>query len=155
MPDGIPAQPALDTQQLLKLMSMRSEVLEMRLAAEPESRRPAIEDLPAAAPSVLDELVQARVRTEEQALAAEEPSGLAAPLFAEPVPEEEEPASVERLSTLEPEDWTAEEEETSILAAEEPAVDLLELNAAEAGQPVEIEPRGPALLRRLCRRGGR
>ncbi|HEY8691743.1 MAG TPA: hypothetical protein VIR57_03285 [Chloroflexota bacterium] len=140
MPDGIPAQPAPDTQQLLKLMSRRSEVLEMRLAAEPESRRPAIEELPPAAPSVLDELVQARVRTEEQALAAEEPSGLAAPLFADPVLEEEEPASVERLSTLEPEDWTAEEEETSILAAEEPAVDLLELNAAEAGQPVEIEP---------------
>ncbi|HEY8691679.1 MAG TPA: hypothetical protein VIR57_02960 [Chloroflexota bacterium] len=37
-PDGIPAQPAPDTQQLLKLMSIRSEVLERRLAAVQAAR---------------------------------------------------------------------------------------------------------------------
>lgn len=145
MPDGTPGRPASDTQQLLKLMSMRSEIVELRLAVAPESNRPAIEELPPAAASVLDQLVQARVRSEEQALAMDfgedAPTGLAAPLFAEPVPKEEASAPAQRMSTLEPEEWVAEEEELFILAAEdEPAVDLLELNAAEAGQPVEIQP---------------
>jgi len=139
VPDGTPARPATDTLQLLKLMSMRSEVIELRLAAAPESINLAIEELPPAAPSVLDQLVQARIRSEEAARAEDVPTGLAAPLFAQPIQARATPGPVERISTLEPEDWTAEEE-IAILEAAEPALDLLELNAAEAGQPVETGP---------------
>jgi hypothetical protein len=155
LPDGIPPRPASDTQQLLKLMSMRSEIVEMGLAAEPQSSRPAIEELPPAAPSVLDQLVQARVNTEEQALAENLPTGLAAPLFADLVSEvEQAPAPTQRISTLEPEEWALNDEpplldaEADDMSMDEQDVDLLELNAAEAGQPVEIEPLDPPAVER-------
>jgi hypothetical protein len=123
LPDGTSPRPASDTQQLLKLMSMRSEIVEMRLTAVPDSEGQAIEELPPAAPTVLDHLVQARVRTEEEALAAAPTS-----------PPDLQPS----------EDWAADEEAATLEAGELPpdelAVDLLELNAAEAGQPAEIEP---------------
>ena len=141
MPDR---RPAPDLVQLLKLMSLRSEIVEMQLAAEPASNLQGIEELPPAAPSVLDQLVQARVRIEEQAL-EEVPTGLAAPLFTEPPLDPPADAPVGRISTLEPEAWPTAEDDASMLesaaiAADEPDVDLLELNASEAGQPAQIEP---------------
>lgn len=143
MPDGKLLRPPADTLQLLKLMAMHSEIVEMQLASDPDSARQAIEELPPAAPSVLDHLVQARVHVESQVLGEDIPTGLAAPLFADSTQAPVPGRPVERISTLDPEGWAASEDisliEPTSLETDEPDVDLLELNAAEAGQPAEID----------------
>jgi len=139
--DGVPSRPSVppDLVHLLELMHMRSEVVEMRLARGPDAP-PAIEEIAPASPSVLDRLVEARVREEERALSpgSTEPEAEVGIEEAADLPAIEEAsgdqgAAAASFGELAPEELGIEEAEAA--AAEDDDLTLLELNAFEAGQP--------------------
>ncbi|HLQ34964.1 MAG TPA: hypothetical protein VK457_19940 [Chloroflexota bacterium] len=132
MPDGTPPRPSVDPDllQLLKLMSLRSEVIDERLYGS-VGGRPEIEEVPSAAASALDQWVEAHVREEEQSLAAPEE------------PDEADPERVENAPESEPAIQTLEADEllaggSSPLGEVEDATIARHQPAGEADEPFQV-----------------
>lgn len=144
MPEGTPQRSSVppDLLHLLKLMSIRSELVEMRSASS-------IEEIPTAGASLLDSWVQSRVRTEQSAVGTEADTEPVVTELDEPSPIESELAieepeellassspDIDEPSVIEP----AEDEVERIVEADE----LLESDLGLSGHAAIVERDEPA-----------